>query len=357
MPHWVLVINPGSTSTKVAVYEDETPIFTHTLRHAAAELARYARVIDQHAFRRDAILDLLEKNDIPLGRLQAVVGRGGVLKPMASGTYRVGERMLADLRSPDIYIEHASNLGAPIAAEIAELLGIPAFTVDPVAVDEFEEVARITGLPGIERRSLSHALNMKAIARRAAKDLGKRLDEVNLIVAHLGGGISVSAQYRGRQIDTNNGAESGPFSPERAGTLPLTALIDLCFSGKYTAKELKRLFVGSSGLVAHLGTNSTVEVERMIAEGNERARLVYEAMAYNIAKEIGAMATVLKGEVDAIAITGGVANSKMLVGWITERVRFIAPVMLYPGEDEMLALAQGALRVLQGEEEAKEYYG
>lgn len=356
MPYRVLVINPGSTSTKVAVYEDETPLFTHTLRHDAAEIARYARVMDQHAFRRDAILGFLEEKDIPLASLHAVVGRGGVLHPLASGTYHIGARMLADLNSPEI-IEHASNLGAPISVEIASPLGIPAFTVDPVAVDEFEDVARITGLPDVERRSLSHALNMKATARRAAQDLAKRLDEVNLIVAHIGGGISVSAQRRGRQIDTNNGAESGPFSPERAGTLPLTPIIDLCFSGKYTPKELRRLFIGGSGLVAHFGTNSTIEVERMIAEGNQRARLVYEAMAYNIAKEIGAMATVLKGDVDAIALTGGVAHSEMLVGWITERVRFIAPVRVYPGEDEMLALAQGALRVLKGEEEAKEYHG
>jgi butyrate kinase len=356
MPHRILVINPGSTSTKVAVYEGETPIFTQTLRHSTEEISRYARVFDQYSFRRDAVLSCLEECGIAASTLSAVVGRGGVLRPLASGTYGINQRMLDELRGPDI-LEHASNLGAPIAQEIATPLGIPAFTVDPVAVDEFEDVARVTGLPDIERRSLSHALNLKATARRAAKELGRAYDEINLIVCHLGGGISIAAHRRGRQIDVNNAADAGPFAPERAGTLPLTPFVDLCFSGRYDARELKRLIIGGSGLVAHFGTNSTLEVEKMIAEGNERAQLVYESMAYNIAKEIGAMATVLKGRVDAIVLTGGVANSELLVGWIKERVGFIAPVLVYPGEDEMLALAQGALRVLGGEEEAREYHG
>ena len=352
----ILVINPGSTSTKVAVFDDETPLFVSSLCHPAGELARFARVSDQYGMRRDAVLSFLEEKGIPLASLSAVVGRGGILRPLASGTYLVNERMLGDLRRPD-NLDHASNLGAQIAAELAAAAGAPAFIVDPVAVDELDDVARITGLPEISRSSLSHALNIKATARRAAADLGARYEELNLIVAHLGGGISVTAHRRGRMVDVNNAADAGPFAPERTGTLPLNPFIDLCFSGRYSADQLKRLVLGGGGLVAHFGTNSTQEIERLIANGNERARLVYEAMAYNIAKEIGAMATVLKGTVDAIVLTGGVARSEMLVGWVRERVEFIARVVVYPGEDEMLALAQGALRVLSGEEEAKEYGG
>jgi len=356
MPYRILVVNPGSTSTKTAVYEDETPLFIVNLPHSTSELAGYPRLIDQYPLRREAVLSCLEEKGIPLSSLSAVVGRGGVLHPLASGTYRIGERMLADLADPTT-LEHASNLGAPIANEIAALAGVPAFTVDPVAVDEMEDLARISGLPELPRRSLSHALNVKAIARRAARDLGARYEDLNLVVVHLGGGISVTAHRRGRMIDVNNATDEGPFAPERAGTLPVNGLIDLCFSGRYTRHELKRLVVGGAGLVAHLDTNSSLEVERRIAAGDAHARLVYEAMAYTIAKEIGAMATVLKGDLAAIALTGGIAHSQMLIGWIRERVQFIAPVVVYPGEDEMLALAQGALRVLRGEEEAKDYHG
>jgi len=352
----VLTINPGSTSTKVALYEDEHPLFVETIPHSAEEIAAFPRIADQHAFRRDAVLSLLDEHGVRLDSLDAVVGRGGILKPIPSGTYRVNERMLDELRHPKER-EHASNLGAIIADEIAQRIGIPAFIVDPVCVDEFDDIARISGLPEIERRSLSHALNLKAAARRAARELGKRYDEVNLVVAHLGGGISVSPHRRGRMVDVNQALDgTGPFAPERAGGLPVGDVICMCYSGKYTCEEMSKKIAGRGGLVAHLGTNDARQVERrIIEEGDQHARLIYQAMAYQIAKEIGLMATVLKGDVDAIVLTGGLARSEMLVDWIVERVEWIAPVMIYPGEDEMLAMAQGALRVLRGQEEAQDY--
>ena len=350
----ILVINPGSTSTKVALFEDETPLLQETLRYDAADLAPFAHIADQYAFRRDSVLRWLERNGVAPETLSAVVGRGGLFRPLESGTYRVNEVMLEEMRRPGPR-EHASNLGVLIAQEIAGPLGIPAFTVDPVSVDEFDDLARFSGLAEIRRQSLSHALNIKAVARRAAADLGRRYQDLNLVIAHLGGGISVTAHRRGRMVDVNNALDAGPFSPERCGTLPLTDLIELCYSGRFTKEELKKYLVGKGGLVSHLGTNSTIEVEKRIAAGDAHALLVSQAMAYQIAKEIGAMATVLKGEVDAIVLTGGVAHWKDLVAWIGERVAFIAPVLVYPGEDEMLALAQGALRVLRGEEEARTY--
>ena len=351
----VLTINPGSTSTKVALYEDERPLFMETIHHSAEEIAAFPHIADQYAFRRDAVLSLLDEQGIRLDSLDAVVGRGGILRPIPSGTYRVNERMLDELRHPKER-EHASNLGAIIADEIARRAGIPAFIVDPVCVDEFDDIARISGLPEIERRSLSHALNLKAAARRAARELGQRYDQVNLVVVHLGGGISVTAHRRGRMVDVNQALDgTGPFAPERAGGLPVGDVIRLCYSSKYTYEEMIKKIAGRGGLVAHLGTNDARQVERRIEEGDQHARLIYQAMAYQIAKEIGLMATVLKGDVDAIVLTGGLARSKMLVAWIVERVEWIAAVMIYPGEDEMLAMAQGVLRVLRGEEEARDY--
>jgi butyrate kinase len=350
----ILVINPGSTSTKVALFANETPLLQETLRYDAADLAPFAHIADQYAFRRDSILRWLEENNVPLESLQAVVGRGGLFRPLESGTYCINEAMLEEMRHPGPR-EHASNLGVLIAQEIADRAGVPAFTVDPVSVDEFDDVARISGLAEIERRSLSHALNIKAVARRAAADMGRRYPELSLIVVHIGGGISVTAHRRGRMVDVNNALDAGPFSPERSGTLPLTDLIELCYSGRFTKEELKKYLVGKGGFVSHLGTNSAIEVEKRIAAGDAQALLVAQAMAYQIAKEIGAMATVLQGQVDAIVITGGVAHWQDLVEWIRRRVAFIARVVVYPGEDEMLALAEGVLRVLRGEEEARSY--
>jgi len=355
-PFRILVINPGSTSTKVAVFEDERPLYAENIAHPHTEIAQFPSIPDQYAYRRDAVLAFLKKHNVPVDSLDAVVGRGGILRPLVSGTYGVNEKMLQELRHPIKERDHVVNLGALIAHEIAEPFGIPAYIVDPVCVDEFDPLARISGLPEIERKSLSHVLSLKSAARRAAADLGRPYTELNLVIVHMGGGISVSAHRYGRMVDVNQALDgTGPFSPERVGGLPVGDVLRLAFSGKYTYEELFRRFTRQGGLLAHLGTNDAREVERRIAQGDEHARLVYEAMAYQIAKEIGLMATVLKSRPDAIVLTGGLANSQMLVQWIRERVEWIAPLLVYPGEDEMLAMAQGALRVLRAEEEVKEY--
>jgi len=360
--HRLLVINPGSTSTKVAVYEDEQPLFVETLRHSSKELSAFEHVLDQYDFRLQCILALLAERGVGLSSLAAVVGRGGLLRPIPSGTYLVNEKMVGELSQRNKEREHASNLGALLANEIACRAGVPAFIVDPVCVDEFEDVARVSGLPEIERQSLSHALNLKAVARRAAKELDHPYSQLNLVIAHLGGGISVTAHCRGRMVDVNQALDgTGPFAPERSGGLPVGDVVRMCFGvhpyGAYalTYEEMFKKIAGRGGLVAHLGTNSAVEVERRIESGDEHARLIYKAMAYQIAKEIGAMATVLSGDVDAIVFTGGVAHSKMLLQWVLDRVAWLAPVLIYPGEDEMLALAQGALRVLDADEPARVY--
>ncbi len=352
----VLTLNPGSTSTKIALFRGEERVFEEVLRHKPEDLARFRHTVEQYEFRRDVILGSLERHGVKLDDLNAVVGRGGLLPPLESGTYLVNEPMLEYLRNPNRERTHASDLGAMIANEIARKAGVPAFIVDPVSVDEFDPLARISGLPEVERKSLSHALNLKAVARKAAKDLGKPYAELNMVITHMGGGISVSAHRRGRMIDVNQALDgTGPFSPERAGGLPVGDVLRLAYSGKYTYEELFRRITKQGGLLAHLGTNDALEVERRIRSGDMKAALVYEAMAYQIAKEIGGMATTLKGNVDAVVLTGGLAYSEMLVGWIKERTGWIAPVLVYPGEDEMLSMAQGALRVLRGEEKAKTF--
>lgn len=351
----LLVINPGSTSTKIAIFDNEKPVFEEVIRHSSEELAPYPTIFSQYQFRKEIILETLNKKDINLTKLSAVVGRGGLLHPIPSGTYEVNDKMIEDLRL-GLFGQHASSLGGVLAREIASQLNIPAYIVDPVVVDELEDVARISGMPEIERISIFHALNQKAVARRAARDLGKPYEELNLVVTHTGGGISVGAHKKGRVVDVNNALNGeGPFSPERAGTLPAEGLIKLCYSGRYTLDEMKKKIAGKGGLVAHLKTNDAREVERMIEDGDKHAELIYRAMAYQIAKEIGSCAAVLEGKVDAIVLTGGIAHSKMLTGWIIERVEFIAPVLVYPGEDEMTALAEGGLRVLRGEEKVKVY--
>ena len=351
----MLIINPGSTSTKISIYDNDEPVMEQTLRHSGEELSSYATVMEQYNFRKDMILRFLKEKAIDLQQPSAVVGRGGLLRPMEGGTYRVNSAMLQDLRN-DVMGKHASNLGAILADEIAASLNIPALIVDPVVVDEMEKVAKISGMPEIERKSILHALNQKAVARRAAKEIGRSYAEMNLIVAHMGGGISVGAHQKGKVIDVNNALDGeGPFSPERAGGLPAGELMRLCFSGEYTLEQLKSKTVGNGGLSAYLGTKDGMEVKRRIAEGDEYAKLIYEAMAYQVAKEIGACSTVLKGEVDMICLTGGLAYDELLTGWIRERVGFIGEVRIYPGEDEMIALAEGGLRVLRGEEQVKEY--
>jgi butyrate kinase len=351
----ILVINPGSTSTKLGFFEGEKPIFIEVLRHNSEEIKKYKRIFDQYEFRKNVVLNFLKDKNISLESITCVVGRGGLIKPVESGTYIVNEKMIEDLKEAKRG-EHASNLGAIIAYEIAKELNIPAFIVDPVVVDEMDDIARISGLKGIERKSIFHALNQKAVARKAAKDLGKKYEDVNLIVVHLGGGISIGAHRKGRVVDVNNALNGdGPFAPERAGGLPTQDLVDLCFSGKYTYEEMKKKLAGEGGLVSHLGTNDAREVEKRIESGDNYARLVYEAMAYQISRTIGEMAAVLKGDIDAIVVTGGIAYSNMLVNWIKERVSFLGKILVYPGEDEMGALALGALRVLRKEEEPKIY--
>lgn len=356
MTHRLLIMNPGSTSTKIAIFEDEQPLFTETLRHSAEEVGRYARVVDQYAFRRDMILAFLAQRGVAISSLSAVVGRGGLLRPIPGGVYRVTEPMRKDLTEAP-YGEHASNLGALLAHEIAQAAGgVEAFIVDPVVVDEMEPVARLSGLPGMPRRSIFHALNQKATARRLARDLNTPYETLNLVVVHLGGGISVGAHRQGRVIDVNQALDGeGPMSPERSGSLPSLGLIHLCFSWQYSLPEISRLVVGKGGLVAHLSTNDARQVEERIEAGDTRAEQVYRAMAGQVAKEIGRAAVALAGRVDRVVLTGGLAHSKRLTGWIAEQVGWIAPVAIYPGEDEMQALAEGALRVLRGEAAARAY--
>lgn len=351
----ILAINPGSTSTKIAIYENEKCLFETTLRHSTEEISKYPHIFDQFEFRKNVILEVLNEKEINLTKLDAVVGRGGLLKPIEGGTYSVTDHMLKDLKQ-GVLGEHASNLGGVIAYEIASKLNIPSYIVDPVVVDEMNDLARISGIPEIQRISIFHALNQKAVARRAALEMGKPYHDLNLIVAHLGGGISVGAHFKGRVIDVNNALNGeGPFSPERSGGLPVGDLIKLCFSGKMTQNEIKKRINGNGGLVAYLETNDAREVSERIQHGDEKAKLIYEAMAYQVAKEIGSCAAVLKGEVDAILLTGGIAYDKKFVSWIENRVKFIAPVKIYAGEDEMTALAEGAARILKGEEEARLY--
>ncbi len=351
----LLIINPGSTSTKIAVFEDENIIFEETLRHTTEEVCSFDKIYDQYEFRKNIIVSALEKNSIPINSLDGIVGRGGLLKPIEGGTYEVNDRMLEDLSSGAMG-EHASNLGGIIAHEIAKEIGKRAFIVDPVVVDEMQDVARISGLKGIERKSIFHALNQKAVGRRYAKELSKSYNDLNLIIAHLGGGISVGAHEKGKVIDVPNALDGeGPFSPERAGSLPVGDMVKLCFSGDYSHNDVKKMLKGNGGMVSYLNTNDAREVEGRIKDGDKEAELVYYAMAYQIAKEIGAAATVLKGNVDGILITGGIAYDKNFVAWIEERVKFIGPFKAYPGEDELTALCEGGLRVLSGREEVKIY--
>ena len=354
----ILAINPGSTSTKIAVYEDLNPIFVETIRHNVEDLEVFEAITDQYNFRKEFIISTLEQNGIKIDDLDVVVGRGGLLKPIPGGVYEVNEVMIQDLKI-GIQGEHASNLGGILAKEIAKssAKNIPAFIVDPVVVDEMEEIARYSGRPELPRISIFHALNQKAVARRFAKEQNRHYNELNLIIAHLGGGITVGAHRQGRVVDVNNGLDGeGPFSPERSGSLPVGALAKLCFSGKYSLPQVRKMITGAGGLVAYLGTNDAKKVEEMAYEQNdEKARIIFEAMAYQIAKEIGAAAAVLCGRVDAVLITGGIAYSDKLVNLIRERVQFIAPVKVYPGEDEMQALAEGAYYALTGELEIKQY--
>ncbi len=355
MGKYILVINPGSTSTKIALFEDEATLFEVKISHSTEEIQAFPSVASQYEFRKDLIVKAINENNFPLEKLDAVCGRGGMLRSLESGTYVVNDEMIRDLNEAKRG-EHASNLGGLIAYNIAKDLGIPAYIVDPVAVDEMADIARISGMANIERQCIFHALNHKAIARQVAKDLGKKYEELNLVIAHLGGGISVAVHNKGRVIDVNNALDGdGPMSPERSGTVPLGPLYKLCFSGNYTLRDIKSMNYGKGGLVSYLGTNNAVEVVERIKNGDEKAKLVYNAMAYQIAKEIGACTTILCGKIDYIVLTGGLAHESYIVSKITERTEFLAKVLVYPGENELLSLALGALRVLNKEEDAKIY--
>lgn len=351
----ILAINPGSTSTKVAIYNDETVVRELTLRHSAEELTAYASILDQFDFRKKIILDAMQEAGIKLADIDAVIGRGGLIKPLKSGVYEVNETMLDDIKFRPVG-HHASNLGALLAYDIAKAAGAKAYMADPVVVDEMHDVARITGHPDMQRISIFHALNQKAMARVYAEKKGKRYEDLNLIVVHLGGGISIGAHRKGEVIDVNNALDGeGPFSPERAGSLPVLAVAKWASSGKYTIQQIAKFITGRGGYVAHFGTNSAMEISNRAAAGDEKAKLIQDAMCYNVGKSVGAMATVLKGQVDAIILTGGIAHDKYVCQYITDMVSFIGEVVVMPGENELEALAMNALRVLQGKLVPKEY--
>ncbi|MDD6340207.1 MAG: butyrate kinase [Butyrivibrio sp.] len=355
MSYLSLIINPGSTSTKIGVFEDETLLFDETLRHSTEEIAKYDSIIAQKDFRKDIIVNFLKEKNFDINSLNLIVGRGGLLKPIPSGTYEVTDALLEDLKT-GVQGQHASNLGGILAREIADIIGVPAYIVDPVVVDELSPLARISGVPELPRISIFHALNQKAVARRYAKEIGKKYEDLNLIVVHLGGGVSVGPHKNGKVIDIFNALDGGSaMSPERAGAVPAGSLIKMCFSGKYTEKEVYKKIVGNGGFNAHLSCNDMRDVEKMVESGDEHARVVRDAFIFQLAKDIGAMAAVLEGKVDQIIVTGGIAHDEIVVGGLKKYCEWIAPFTVYPGEDELLALAQGGLRVIKGEEKASVY--
>ena len=350
-----LIINPGSTSTKIGVFEDETLLFEETLRHSVEEISEYPNIVSQKEFRKQIILDLLAKKEFDINSLNVIVGRGGMLKPIPGGTYPVSDALLHDLEI-GFQGQHASNLGGILAREIGDSLNVPSFIVDPVVVDELDDIARISGVPELPRTSVFHALNQKAVAKRYSKQIGKKYTDLNLVVVHMGGGISVGAHSKGRIIDVNNALDGeGAFSPERAGTVPCGPLVKMCFSGKYTQDEIYKKLVGGGGVTALYGSNDMRDLEKAEDNGDEKAIQLRDAMAYQVAKDIGAMSTVLKGNVDQIILTGGIAYDPGIVNRIKDRVSYIGEITIYKGEDELLALVQGALRVMNNEETPMEY--
>ncbi|MBN2694345.1 butyrate kinase [bacterium] len=350
----ILTINPGSTSTKIGVYKNESALFELTVRHSTKLLESYSKIWEQYSFRKKEILEALFEHNIDVSKIDAIVARGGLIRPISSGVYIIDEEMIEDARK-GVQGQHASNLGCVIGYGIGWEYDIPAYIVDPPAVDELEPLARVSGNGKIERNSLFHALNIFATGRVHAQKINEKFENLNLIVAHLGGGITVAALNKGKAINVNNGLDEGPFSPERSGSLPLFKVIDMAYSGEYSKEQLKKMVVGKGGFVSYFGNNNSFEVETLANEGSEKHRLIFEAMGYQISQEIGARATNLKGKIDGIVLTGGLAHAAMLVDWIKERVSFMAPVYVYPGENELKALALGGLRVLKGEESPKHY--
>ena len=356
MSYKILTVNPGSTSTKVALFIDQKEVFKKNIKHSAEEIAKFERISDQLPFRMDVIMKELEQDNVDLNGLNAVMGRGGLLHPLASGVYEVNEAMRRDLNNSP-FGEHACNLGGLIAFNIAEKFGVKAYIADPVIVDEMDEIARFSGHPLFPRHSIFHALNQKIIARTHAKSVNKRYEDMNLIGIHLGGGISVAAHKKGRVVDVNNALNGdGPFTPERSGVLPSGPLMEACFSGKYSKKDIDLMLKGKGGFVAYLGTNDALTVEKEVRAGNKEWEKVYRAMAYQIAKEVGGIAvSALQMDVDGIFITGGMAYDKLFCSILNDYMHKIAPVYVYPGEDEMLALALNGIMVLNGEVENKIY--
>ncbi|MHC5340287.1 butyrate kinase [Listeria welshimeri] len=351
----VLTINPGSTSTKLAVYQGDKVLFEETVRHTMQEFADFNNVQEQFDFRWQVLRRVMDAFGYDVNNLDAVVGRGGLLRPVAGGTYMVTEKMLADLKT-NKYGEHASNLGAMLAKKLADTLDIPSFIVDPVVVDEMQPIARFSGNELIARKSIFHALNHKAAGRKIAKKLGSDYEKLNFVIAHLGGGISVAAHRQGKAVDVNNALDGdGPFSPERSGSLPMNDFLEACFSGKWNKRELHDLIIGRGGMISYLGTNSMLEVEAKVKAGDEKAIQAFDAMAYQVSKEIGACSTVLHGKIDAIILTGGLARSDLFTSKIIEQTNWIASVIIEPGEDELEALNSGVQRVLAGLEKEKLY--
>ena len=350
-----LIINPGSTSTKIGVFEDETMLFDETLRHTTEEISQYATIVDQKDFRKNIITEFLASKGIELKEFNVIVGRGGMLKPIPGGTYPVSDALLEDLKIGK-QGQHASNLGGILAREIGDEIGVPSYIVDPVVVDEMQPLARYSGVPELPRTSVFHALNQKAVAKRYAKEIGKKYEDLNIIVVHMGGGVSVGAHKNGKVVDVFNALDGdGAFSPERAGAVPAGALVKMCFSGKFTEAEVYKKLVGNGGFNAYYGTNDARVVEDAAIAGEEKAIELYNAFIYQVCKNIGSQAAVLEGKVDQIVVTGGIAYSKLVIAEFTRRIGWIAPLTVYPGEDELLALAQGALRVMNGEEAPMEY--
>ena len=357
MTHQILVINPGSTSTKVALFQDKSALFEESVNHSAADLNSFRRIPDQLSYRAGLVSEILDRRKVDRKSLSAVVGRGGMLPGIHPGGYLVGEEM-KDCLTRDKISQHASNLGALLAASVADPLKIPAFIYDATGADEYEEISRVTGVPGLRLVTLCHVLNSKAVCRKTAEAHGSRYEDQNYIVAHLGGGITISAHKHGRIVDSLRD-DAGPFAPERCGKLPMLYALDLAFSGKYSPEELYGLVRGNGGIQAYLGTKDLRDVEEFMAGDDSKSRLarqLFEAMAYQIAKGIGELSPVFRGQLDAILLTGGMAFSRELIRQISEQVSFLAPVRAIPGEFEMEALALGALRILSGEETAAEFH-
>ncbi len=354
MSYNILAIDPGSTSTKAALYQDEQLLYEVVIDHTAEELMCYDLVIDQFEWRQDLVIYHLDQTGFDISTLSAVIGRGGLIKPVEGGVYEINDRLWHDTKHAQL--EHSCNLGALIARAIADQIGVPAYIADPVVLDEMEPLARISGMPQAPRRSIFHALNSRATARIHASKVGRKIEEINLIVAHMGGGVTASLHSKGRVIDTFCGlGGDGTFSPERAGRVSSDILIDMCYSGSYTQKEMKRMISGGGGFVAHLGTNSVIEVMKQVEAGDEESKLIVDAFCYNVAKDIGSLATVVAGDIDGIILTGGIAHNKYITSQIEARCKFIAPSYIYPGENELHALATNALAVLRGEIVAKVY--